>query len=201
MPTREKFLPEKFYHIYNHAVGSDDLFKSHENYLFFLNKYDKYLFPIFKTYAYCLMPNHFHLLIQVRSEQTIAELLTREDDADLHKLIMQRFSNFLNSYAKAFNKQQSRRGALFVDFTKRKEITNENYFTKVINYIHQNPVNHGFCMEAQDWLYSSFNSIISTNKTSKLERNIIFDWFGGIEKFISFHKENRYFDGEIDSLT
>ncbi|MNR36739.1 hypothetical protein D3C85_1546990 [compost metagenome] len=113
---------------------------------------------------------------------------------------MQRLSNFLNSYAKAFNKQHDRKGALFIDFTKRKEITNEAYFTRVINYIHQNPIHHGFCKEAKDWAYSSFNSIISMNKSSKLERNAIFDWFGGIEEFVTFHQENRFLDSEMDNF-
>ncbi|MNK30597.1 hypothetical protein D3C87_490170 [compost metagenome] len=201
MSTREAFQPEKFYHIYNHAVGSDNLFKSHENYLFFLNRYDKYLSPVFKTYAYCLMPNHFHMLIQVRNEETINALTTTTtDETDFHQLVMQRLSNFLNSYAKAFNKQHDRKGALFIDFTKRKEITNEAYFTRVINYIHQNPIHHGFCKEAKDWAYSSFNSIISMNKSSKLERNAIFDWFGGIEEFVTFHQENRFLDSEMDNF-
>ena len=200
MLTRENFYPEKYYHIYNHAVGSDNLFKSDENYLFFLNRYDKYLSQVFKTYAYCLMPNHFHMLIQIRDEETIRNLFSSGKVEDLHKFIMQRLSNFLNSYSKASNKQQSRKGRLSIDFTKRKEITNEFYFTRVVNYIHQNPVHHGFCKEAKDWDYSSYNSIISVNKNSKLERNAIFDWFGGIEQFVTFHQENSFSDGDIDSF-
>lgn len=201
MSTRENFLPNAFYHIYNHAVGTENLFKSHENYLFFLNKYDQHLSTVFKTLAYCLMPNHFHLLVQVRDEYTLRSLITKpEDKIDFHKFIMQKLSNFLNGYAKAFNKQHSRRGALFIDYTKRKEITNDSYFTRVVNYIHQNPIHHGFCKEASEWEYSSFNSMISTTKSTKLERNTIFDWFGGIEQFAYFHQENRYFDEEIDSF-
>ncbi len=199
MSIYQKFNPESFYHVYNHAVGTENLFKSHENYLFFLNKYDQHLSVVFKTFAYCLMPNHFHLLIQVRDEHTLSSLIVKSDkDIDFHKFIMQKLSNFLNGYAKAFNKQQSRRGALFIDYTKRKEITNDFYFTRVVNYIHQNPVLHGFCENAKDWSYSSYNSIINTTKNSKLERNVIFDWFGGIEQFVSFHQENGHLDGEID---
>ena len=200
MKYHAKFHPDNFYHIYNHAVGSDNLFKSHENYLFFLSRYDTYLSPIFKTFAYCLMPNHFHLLIQVRDIELIKSLakIGNDDGFDYHKFIMQKLSNFLNSYSKAFNKQNSRKGALFVDFTKRKEIDNDFYFTRVVNYIHQNAVLHGFCKTAADWDYSSYNSIININKSSKLERNKIFDWFGGIEQFISFHQENRFLDDEID---
>lgn len=199
MTHRIKFTPGSFYHIFNHAVGNDNLFKSHENYLFFLNRYNHHLFSVFKTFAYCLMPNHFHMLIQVRDEQELEKLTPKQDeDYDSHKFIMQKLSNFLNSYAKAFNKQQSRKGALFVDYTKRKEINNDSYFNRTINYIHQNPVHHGFCKEAKDWEYSSYNSIISINKTSKLERNVIFDWFGSIEQFVDFHKQHTYLDNELD---
>lgn len=198
MKHYEKFTPGSFYHIFNHAVGNDNLFRSHENYLFFLNRYNHHLFPVFKTFAYCLMPNHFHMLIQIRDEHEIEELIPKqEENFDFHKFIMQRLSNFLNSYAKAFNKQQSRKGGLFIDYTKRKEINNDAYFTRVINYIHQNPVHHGFSNTAEDWEYSSYNSIISVDKTSKLERGVIFDWFGGIEQFAAFHKQHTYLDSEL----
>jgi putative transposase len=142
----DKFHPDKYYHIFNHAVGKENLFHSHDNYLFFLARYSK----------------------------------------------------FLNSYAKAFNKQNNRKGALFIDFTKRKAIDNESYFTSVVNYIHQNAVYHGFCNSAQDWPYSSYNSILKTGKTTQLERNLIFDWFGGIEKFIDFHQN---YEGTTTEIT
>ena len=82
------------------------------------------------------MPNHFHILIQIRDENTI-KILAKNDDEnlDFHKFIMQKLSNFLNSYAKAFNKQNNRKGALFLDFTKRIKIKDEFYFSKLINYI------------------------------------------------------------------
>jgi len=63
------------------------------------------------------MPNHFHLLIQIRDENTIRISANNYDESfDFHKFIMQKLSNFLNSYAKAFNKQRNRKGALFLDF-------------------------------------------------------------------------------------
>ena len=49
---------EKFYHIYNHAVGEELLFKSERNYLFFLDLTKRYLNDYVTFYAYCLMPNH-----------------------------------------------------------------------------------------------------------------------------------------------
>src|ERR1035437_39957 len=63
--------PEKYYHIYDHSCGSDNLFRIEENYQYFLKKYAAYLSPVFETFAYCLMPNHFHLLIKVKSEEAL----------------------------------------------------------------------------------------------------------------------------------
>ncbi len=64
--------PNEMYHIYNHANGNDNLFRNEENYAYFLKRYAYFIHPIAKTYAYCLMPNHFHLLVKIRSEEGIA---------------------------------------------------------------------------------------------------------------------------------
>jgi len=201
MKYLDKFHPDNFYHIFNHAVGKGNLFNNHDNYVFFLSKFDNYLSPIAKTFCYCLMPNHFHILIQIRDENTL-RILSKNDDEnfDFHKFVMQKFSNFLNSCAKAFNKQNNRKGALFLDFTRRIEIKDEFYFSKLINYIHQNPVHHQFCKFPEDWDYSPYNSIISINKKSKLERNAIFDWFGGIEEFVAFHKKEKSLNFDFPNL-
>ena len=54
---------DNFYHIYNHAVGKENLFENEQNYLFFLQKFAEYFNPVVETFAYCLMPNHFHFII------------------------------------------------------------------------------------------------------------------------------------------
>jgi len=66
---------DKYYHIYNHAVGNDNLFKKEENYYFFLKKYIQHISPIADTFAYCLMPNHFHFAVRVKSEKEIMYFL------------------------------------------------------------------------------------------------------------------------------
>ncbi len=60
-------LPENYYHIYNHANGSDNLFLNSENYRYFLQRYATFINPIADTFAYCLMPNHIHFLIRIKS--------------------------------------------------------------------------------------------------------------------------------------
>lgn len=63
--------PGQSYHIYNHANGIEQIFQDEENYRFFLKQYAKYLGGVVDTYAYCLMPNHFHLLVGVKLEDEL----------------------------------------------------------------------------------------------------------------------------------
>ncbi len=69
MNIRNEILePNAYYHIYNRGINSGQIFNSEENYSFFLSKFDKYLSSVCDVLAYCLMPNHFHFLIKVKSQ-------------------------------------------------------------------------------------------------------------------------------------
>lgn len=189
-------LPGVYYHLYNHAVGDENLFRKHENYLFFLERYTRYIHPVAHTYAYCLMPNHFHLLVRIRTTDELSahfrEMKRRTDlppTVDYPNFVMQQFSNLCNSYAKSYNLRFNRLGALFVDYIRRKPVETDTYFTTLLAYIHRNPVHHEFCRNAADWPYSSLQSLSST-KPTRLERNAVLDWFGGIEQYIQFHQQN-----------
>lgn len=57
-----------FYHIYNRGNNGDNIFYTPENYEYFLKRFDYYLSDYLEVYAYCLLPNHFHLLVRVKDE-------------------------------------------------------------------------------------------------------------------------------------
>ncbi len=187
MKGLERFKHSNYYHIVNHAVGNENLFRNDENYLFFLRKYAMYMPSVCDTLAYCLMPNHIHFLIRTHSEKQLIE--HPKYKLDVHKLIMQELSNLLNSYAKAYNKTYQRKGALWIDYTKRFSIDSDSYLTSVINYIHQNPIKHGFVSNPVDWKYSSYGSILSDRPTL-LSRNNAIDWFGSADEFKRFHNSH-----------
>src|SRR5882672_2171272 len=63
--------PGNFYHIYNHANGNENIFVEERNYYFFLQLITKHLLPTSKLFAYSLMPNHFHLLAQLKTEEEL----------------------------------------------------------------------------------------------------------------------------------
>jgi putative transposase len=77
---------QTFYHFYNHAISNESLFVSDRNYDFFYRQYFKYLNPLVKTFAFCLMPNHFHFLIKVRDKKEITEYFKTSKTPVLEKI-------------------------------------------------------------------------------------------------------------------
>lgn len=150
--------PGKIYHIYNHGNADDNLFRCDENYRYFLQKYGEHVHPVVDTYAYCLMPNHFHFLLKVK-EDSLTNLMGFENlsGLKLEQKIVQQFSNFFNAYTKAFNKMYERKGKLFLTPFKRKPITNSWHFLNTWKYIHYNAVRHQFTKDPYEWPFSSIH--------------------------------------------
>jgi REP element-mobilizing transposase RayT len=67
----EKLTFGSYYHIHNRGINSCNLFKNSENYVYFLNLYDQYISPVADTFAWVLMPNHFHFLVRIKEENEI----------------------------------------------------------------------------------------------------------------------------------
>lgn len=188
-------IPGKFYHIYNRAVGDSQLFKSEDNYRYFLKRYAEYIDNYADTYAYCLLPNHFHLLVRIKDDlpeidPTNLQAMSMGKELNYHKLITRQFTNLFISYSKAFNKQHERNGHLFQRPFKRCEVDSDLYFTRLIYYIHSNPQTHGICDDFTEYAWSSYGSILS-EKISKLKRQEVINWFYGKKGFVDFHKENQ----------
>ncbi len=184
-----------YYHIYNRGINSCDLFFENENYLHFLRLYDKYIEPIAETYAWCLLKNHFHLLVYIKnSDEVNTELLTYSTVTKPKKInASKQFSNLFNAYTQSINKKYNRTGSLFEKNFKRKQITHEKYFQNMIFYIHNNPVNHGFVDDMFDYPWSSYLSVLST-KSTKLKRKKVIELFDDIDNFKYYHTKNHNFE-------
>lgn len=190
--------PDNIYHLYNHANGEENLFREKRNYYFFLKKMKLYISPVASIYAYCLLPNHFHLLLRIKSEFDIMQAVPPDSRckklSDLEKFsliekkISKSFSNFFSCYTQSYNKVYGRKGSLFIPNFKSKMIENDLSFCKLVHYIHSNPVHHGFVKEISKWRFSSYNSLLS-KKTTGLERDYVLTIFGGTEQFICYHKQ------------
>ncbi|MEM9858508.1 MAG: transposase [Bacteroidota bacterium] len=185
------FEYDKYYHIFNRGNNKEDLFKSANNYRYFLQKWKKYISPYSSTLAYCLMPNHFHFLVHIPHYLNLNKpirLSKGYNDLDINEALEEQFRKLFMSYALAFNKQQNRSGSLFQKGFKRIEIDLDEYLTRLIQYIHNNPIHHGFVKNYRDWHYSSYNAIVSSSQTY-LDREAVLNWFGGKNALIEFHKE------------
>ncbi len=184
--------PDRVYHIFNRGINGEDIFREERNYMYFLDLYVKHVEPAVETYAYCLLKNHFHLLVKVRGEgMGSGENQTFRVSKTLKVLKHDpstAFSNFFNAYAKGFNKAYGRTGSLFEHPFHRVMVTDDAQFTAVVRYIHQNPQKHGFVPDFREWPYSSYHSLLS-DKPTRLERDAVLEWFGGREAYESLHGE------------
>lgn len=187
-------FPGSIYHLVTRAVGSEKLFRSDANYLFLLQRYQKHTSPVADTFAWCLLPNHLHLLVRVKQADVLQYHFQEvKKNKPFHPdilpdFIMERFSNWLNSYTKSFNKMYNRKGALFIDYLRRVEIKDDTQFRSTVFYIHKNPVHHGYCHTISDWKWSSYQSILS-QKPTKLLRKEVIDTFEGNNGFVAFHNQ------------
>jgi putative transposase len=203
----EPLQPEKIYHIYNRGINGENIFKEERNYRYFLEKYAKCVSPIADTYAYCLLKNHFHLAVKIKSEQEIIDFYLakkgiKNDDTNVgevsigvnippvSQIINQQFAVLFNGYAQAINKAYNRTGGLFEQSFRRIMVDTDAYFTELIYYIHHNPEKHGFVTDFRDYPHSSYHSHLSMAST-KLKRDEVINWFGNKNEFRKFHEGNQ----------
>jgi putative transposase len=120
-------------------------------------------------HAYCLMPNHYHLLV----ETPRANL----DDA------MQRLNG---TYALRFNRHHERTGHLFQGRYGSKLITDDDYALTVVRYIAANPVQAGLCAAPEDWPWSSNAATAGLAPSPPFLTSRVLWWFGGREEYRQF---------------
>jgi putative transposase len=221
----EKLENGKHYHIYNHGVGGRELFREPDHYEHFLSLYEKYISPVAETYAWVLMPNHFHLLVRIKENVvykysnadgsvdavTFDEIKWKTIEIPANPTASERpvgvsvkkvepsrhFSHLFNAYSKYMNKRYGTRGALFERPFKRKLIDSEEYLRKVIVYIHRNPVHHGFCSHPLEYGWSSYITNTSGKITTMNHKEVV-SWFEDRQRFELAHNNTLNMD-QMDS--
>lgn len=196
MTSPPPLLYDTYYHIYNRGTNGENVFVEERNYAHFLKLYQKHIEPICDLFAYCMLRNHFHMMVRVKSKEDIQQSagasetpgVSKEEEPLGPDYASRQFSNFFNAYAKAVNKAYGRTGSLFQHPFGRVPITSERQFWNVIAYIHQNPQKHKFVDDFRDWRYSSYGVILADEPTS-LQRDYVLDWFGGPRRYMDLHKD------------
>jgi len=172
------FEPGNLYHIYNQGNNRQKIFFSRENYLFFLKKIKTHILPHADIVAWCLMPNHFHLMIYVHDTEADsgdATLSRTPTNAPTNNELNKSIGILLASYTRAINKQENSTGSVFRKETKAECLTKINGITPAFfglhinvripekeypqvcfNYIHQNPVSANLVKLPEEWEFSSY---------------------------------------------
>jgi REP element-mobilizing transposase RayT len=128
MPTRTTiFVKDNFYHLYNRGVSKREIFLNRADYYRFLDRLNEYKKKFFiELCCFCLLPNHFHLLVAQRGNYSVSDFMQR----------------FLLAHAMYFNKKYENVGPIFQSRFKAKLIDKEEYLIHLSRYIHQQPVKH-----------------------------------------------------------
>lgn len=145
-----KFQPNSFYHVFNRGNNKQSIFPRIENYDFFLKKIRKEIFSCCNIVAYCLMPNHYHLLLHTAEEDH------RMLPGGRMQILERKLGTLQSSYTRAINNQEKRTGSLFQQKFKLVEL-GEAHSIVCFHYIHQNPIKAGLCGNFSDWKFSSYN--------------------------------------------
>lgn len=182
MPSKhiEKvYSADAYYHIYNRGVGKRSIFKEDEDYIVFLNLLKRHLsaepvkdkqgreYPWYgndiQLLAFCLMPNHYHLLVFQQEEDAMTKLMR----------------SICTAYTMYFNKKYKRVGHLFQDRFKASMILDDAYLQHISRYIHLNPDNY------KEWQFSSLPYYLGQKEADWLRPKLIIELFEG-ESYSAF---------------
>jgi putative transposase len=130
-----KALGDGFFHITARGVARTTIFRDELDYATFrtqlLRIAERYNWTL---HAYCLMPNHYHLIVRAKQEDL---------SNGMHRLN--------GGYAQGFNARYERVGHLFQNRFKSHAIESEEHFERALAYVHENPAAAGLCEDGTAW--------------------------------------------------
>lgn len=186
MPGRniiKQYGAEQFYHVYSRGVAKQAVFLDEQDYTHFLSILKRYLssepvhhkrhglYPHYgnriKLLAYCLMPNHIHLLVYQEDERAIVEFMR----------------SLLTSYSMYFNRKYKRVGPVFQSRYRASHISQQDYLEHISRYIHLNP------RQWEDYPYSSIKYYLGTAMAEWVHPGKILEIFPSPAQYLEFVKD------------
>lgn len=193
MNTRDnkQFVPGGYYHVYNRGNAKGEVFYDEQDFSFFLyrfkenitgrlmsnhGRYIRRLLPAgaFTLISYCLMPNHFHLLIRQNGDIPVSELLLR----------------ICTGYSKYFNRKYERVGHIFQDQFKAIMIDTDSYLLWLSAYIHTNPVVAGLASKPEEYVWSSYLDYLGVRPGTLCKKEFILSQAGGVRVYQNFVEQS-----------
>lgn len=137
--------------------------------------------------SFCLMPNHFHLLLQQIANDGIAKFI----------------SNLTNSYTRYFNTKNKRKGPLFQGKFKAVRIENDNQLLHVVRYIHLNPYTSYVIKNIKDiasYPYSSFSEYLNLKDNQIINKAEVIGHFKTIKLFEKFTLDQADYQRKLEQI-
>jgi len=216
-----QLLPDKIYHLSSVSTEGVLFFSKDQDYLLFLKFYKENLSSILSTISFCLLPNEFHIIIKINSEQELFNYYKQNDffpdeSESLesirklnHSLALQNFNvfdkhnqkmftNFFNSFvAESKNQKQLQFNKIAKQGFSKIELSDNVDIVTAITDIHKLPLKTNICTQINQWKYSSYQAILS-DKPSNINRDFVLNLFEGKEKFAALLNEiNKTVEIEI----
>jgi REP element-mobilizing transposase RayT len=196
------FYPGHVYHIYNRGNNQQRIFFGRRNYLFFLNKIKKELSPHCDILAWCLMPNHFHLMVhcpEAPPSRQWGNGLPPANSVGVVPPLNRAIAILLSSYTKAINKQERRTGSLFQQKTKAKPLTGDadaGYPFVCFHYIHQNPLRAKLVVKLEDWEFSSFRDYAGLRDGTLADKALAYQFIDIPDRADNFYNQSYQVMGD-----
>lgn len=198
------FQASQFYHIVCKSIDGLLMFRQEKDYSVFKNRFHQFTQGYFDTWSYCLLENHTHFIIKVKSIESIIDtikkltpenctksqnrlLQNKTDELLLDEMLERQMNRFLVSYTNYYKNQHAHRGGLFQKPFKRINIKGEAHLQQAIIYTHANSQKHGIIDDYKIYPHSSFLSICN-NYTEGAFKEVV-GFFGGITSFKKIHEE------------
>ncbi len=198
MPPRhsiKNYQTFSLYHIVNRGIDKRDIFQDDEDYWKFLDivrsrllskpkdpdnpkSVSEEIYGKIELVAYCLMPNHFHLIIFQKSQRAMEKFMR----------------SISTAYAMYFNKKYGKSGRLMQGIYKAKKIDSREYFLKATRYVHRNPIDISENIEKYKW--SSYRSYLMRKDITFLAKSHLLKEFGNnIDNLVAYTNRDDPFEG------
>ncbi|NJL78808.1 MAG: transposase [Richelia sp. RM2_1_2] len=182
MPNRKiQFKPGNYYHIYNRGNNYQDIFLEQKNYSFFISLLQQHLVKNnIDIIAYCLMPNHYHILVHLNQES-----------------LSKAMHSFCVAYTKAINKHFQRVGSLFQGRFQATHLDTDDYLLHLSRYIHLNPIQANLVKYPHEWRFSSYSEYINLENYNISKPDKILEYFSSSYTYQQFVESFQDKDTQI----
>ncbi|MFH0990982.1 MAG: transposase [bacterium] len=171
-----KYIDNQYYHIYNRGAHKALIFFNSENY--------RYCLDVLKNNAsrhnvliaaYCLMPNHYHLVMK------------QLDSGSISRCIQTTF----NTYTQAINVRRNHSGTMFQGKAKAKLVNSDSYVFQLIRYVHLNPVEAQLVTRPEDWIFSDYADWAGIRERKTFNSSLRDMFFKNGEEYKEFVQQHR----------